>query len=309
MHGDEPAWTPTHVVSPELAAQLIEAHFPDLRPVRIGGTWSGWDNTAYQVNDDLIFRFPRREVAVPLMETEIRVLHKLASRLPLPIPVPVYAGTPSDDFPWPFAGYGHVPGTCLSEAGLGTNERAELARPLGEFLRALHAIDPAGLNLPPEGIGKLDFARRLPQAQERLNVLQVKEIIQPGHWQALLNESSALSWHPSSFIPHPLTVIHGDFYYRHVLVDDRGKLSGVIDWGDVCLGRPAIDLMAAWVMLSGQQRQAFLEAYGEVDEITWRQARLRALFHTAAVLDYAVDMNDETLLAEGQRAFQFLQEN
>ena len=44
---------------------------------------AGWDNTAYLVNGEWVFRFPRRTIAVPLLEAEGRVLPKLAPRLPL----------------------------------------------------------------------------------------------------------------------------------------------------------------------------------------------------------------------------------
>lgn len=39
-----------------------------------------------------------------------------------------------------------------------------------------------------------------------------------------------------------LVFTHGDFQAEHVLVDDDGSISGVIDWGDAGLGDPLYDL-------------------------------------------------------------------
>ena len=35
---------------------------------------------------------------------------------------------------------------------------------------------------------------------------------------------------------------HGDLHVRHVLVDAAGGATGVMDWGDVCLADPAVDV-------------------------------------------------------------------
>ncbi|MCH7839494.1 MAG: phosphotransferase [Planctomycetes bacterium] len=44
------------------------------------------------------------------------------------------------------------------------------------------------------------------------------------------------------------TLVHRDLYARHMLVDDDGRPCGVIDWGDVHVGDPAIDLSSDQVL-------------------------------------------------------------
>src|SRR4029077_8374132 len=39
---------------------------------------------------------------------------------------------------------------------------------------------------------------------------------------------------------------HGDIGPEHVLITDAGDLAGVIDWGDLAVGDPVVDL--AWVI-------------------------------------------------------------
>lgn len=54
----------------------------------------------------------------------------------------------------------------------------------------------------------------------------------------------------------PPTTLHGDLYARHLLVD-RGRLIGVIDWGDLMAGDPAVDLTVAVTFLPRAARASF----------------------------------------------------
>ena len=103
-------WAAEATVGPEQARRLVESQFPALAPARIEPFGVGWDNTAYLVNGSAVFRFPRRQMAVPLLENECRVLPRLAGRLTLPVPRPEWVGTPTAEYGWPFAGYPMLPG-------------------------------------------------------------------------------------------------------------------------------------------------------------------------------------------------------
>ena len=79
--------------------RLIEQQFPALAPVQPVQIGIGWDNAAFLVNQQWVFRFPRRTVAAKLLDREIRILPLLAPQLPLPISSPIYAGEPTADVP------------------------------------------------------------------------------------------------------------------------------------------------------------------------------------------------------------------
>src|SRR5437867_11750583 len=87
-----PVWKPDWVVTSELAKALVETSFPALAPVVVKEFGIGWDNTVVLVNNSFVFRFPRRRIAVSLMETEVRLLPWLSERIPLPIPNPCFVG-------------------------------------------------------------------------------------------------------------------------------------------------------------------------------------------------------------------------
>lgn len=106
--------------------------------------------------------------------------------------------------------------------------------------------------------------------------------------------------------PQATCLVHGDLYSRHLLVDENNQLCGVIDWGDVHLGSPAIDLAIAHSFLPPSAHDIFRRAYGSLEEDTWQWARFRALYHSTAIAVYSHEVSDETLELESITALQYL---
>lgn len=294
-------WTPDIVVGPELALELIRAQFPALGATEVRPLGAGWDNTAYLAGD-VVFRFPRRRSTVALLEREMRVLPRLAPALPLPVPLPELVGVPAPGYPWPFAGYRRLPGTTASEAPLTDAQLMDAAGVLGAFLAALHAVPVGDLPLPGDEIGRLNIAARLPSARARLAALATAGLVDdPATWLRLLER-------PAPLVATTGVVVHGDLYARHLLVEDDGRLCGVIDWGDVHVGDPAVDLMVLWGFLPAAVRPAFRRAYGNIEERALALARQRATFHAIAVAHYAAEAGDASLLAAGLAALRHVLE-
>lgn len=74
--------------------------------------------------------------------------------------------------------------------------------------------------------------------------------------------------------------IHGDLHPGNLLVSE-GRLSAVIDFGDLTAGDPATDLSAFWMLLPPAERQTFLTAardeFDRLDAHTLMRARGWAL--------------------------------
>lgn len=297
-------WSAECVVSHALARSLVETQFPALAPVSVGLLGAGWDNTAFLVNDAYVFRFPRRQFVVPLLEAETRLLPALAPRLPLPIPSPTFVGQPTDTFPWSFAGYAMIPGRTACAAALDECQRLAVAAPLARFLAALHAIpasEAARLGAGPDTIARLDLAKRIPKAHDYLDQCAHRGLIQDTRpFTAILDTA------PATYIPRADTLVHGDLYFRHLLVDPDQQLAGVIDWGDVHLGDTALDLAIAHTFLPPTAHEAFCQAYGPINNTVWQVARLRGLWHTLIVLAYGDDIGDADLVRESHLALRFL---
>ncbi len=249
------------------------------------------------MNEAIAFRFPRRAIAVPGLEREIRVLPGLAGSLPLPIPTPAYVGRASDAFPWPFFGAPLLAGREPASASL-DGRRAALGAGLGSFLDALHArtlLARHGEDLPVDPMGRADMSMRVPRTRERLGRLAAAGLwAPPPAVEAILVAADELG--PAD----GLVLCHGDLNVRHLLVDEAGVPAAVIDWGDICVGDPSIDLSLYWSLLDAAGRAAFREAYGAAALTGDRllRARVLALFMNAALAQYADDLGDAELLAE-----------
>src|SRR3954470_2197755 len=233
-----PVWTAEVKVDAPLARGLVAEQFSQVELAGLELLGEGWDNTVWLVDERWVFRFPRREVAIPGFERELAALPALAPRVPLPIPDLVFAGRPADGFPWPFFGAPYLPGR--EPLGLDDPTRAALARPLGRFLRALHAAPVVG-GLLEDAMGRADMAVRVPKTLDQLGPVEAA-----GLWRVPESVHRLLEAARSLPKPDPVSVVHGDLHFRHLLVDDHGALSGVIDWGDVFRGDPAIDLTLLW---------------------------------------------------------------
>jgi aminoglycoside phosphotransferase (APT) family kinase protein len=293
-------WEAEQLVSAPLAAELIGRQFPRLRGVPVELLATGWDNTVYLVDGQWAFRFPRREVALPGIRHEIAVLPLLAPRLPLPVPVPELVGTPSDAYPWPFWGARLVPGTELAEAGLPDSARAQAGASVGRFLRALHhpriadLAAVAELGLPEDPMRRADPAARAARAREPLERLARSAAWVPDPAvERLFGTAERLRPPAGSAV-----IVHGDLHLRHLLVGRSGDASGVIDWGDVCLADPAVDLSLAYSGFAGPARAALLAAYGPVDLDRELRARVLAVSLCAALAEYAFSDGRVRLLRE-----------
>jgi len=295
-----PEWDPEVEVDVATARALIGSQFPELASAPIRELAAGWDNVVHLVDERWSFRFPRRAIAVPGVHREIEILGRLAPNLPLPVPEPRWIGVASDAYPWPWFGAKFLAGVELADSGLADGSRGPVGTSLGRFLRRLHARGLAarvGTTLPVDPMRRADMGVRVPFARRRLETVAAAGVWQPtSAVERLLTEASGLP-------PSPRTVIvHGDLHMRHVLLDEGGEVSGIIDWGDVALGDPAIDLSIAYGSLVGEARGAFLEAYGPIDGLTELRARVIATFLAAALLGYADDQGMTSLRQEAVRA-------
>jgi aminoglycoside phosphotransferase (APT) family kinase protein len=257
-------WAAEITVGEVLARRLIASQFPEVPLEPLTRLGEGWDNGGRWV-----FRFPRRAVAIPGFEREMEALPKLAPRLPLPIPEPVYRGRATAEFPWPWFGARHVLG--VEPLGLDEAARRRLARPFARFLRALHAA-PLIDGLPTDPMGRADMAVRVPKTDASLIDLETEGLWRtPRSVAALLEEAASLP------PPEAVSVLHGDLHMRHVLVDGSGATSGVIDFGDICVGDPSVDLTLLWSMLPSAGRADFLDEYGPLRDDQLVRARVLAI--------------------------------
>jgi len=275
-------------ISAELARALLARQHPDLADLPIELAAEGWDNAVFRLGDDLALRLPRRAIGAELIRHEQRWLPLLKDRLPLAIPAPVRIGVAQDNYPWPW-----------SVTPWFAGETADLAPPdedqgevLGGFFRALHL--PAPEDAPRNPVRGVPLAERLPAFEARIAGLAAKGVRLDAQIQAVWEDAVAA---PNDAAP---TWIQGDPHPRNVVVAD-GRITAIIDWGDMAQGDRASDLASVWMVLpSAAARRHAMAACGAVSEATWRRARGWAVLYGVLLLD--AGLTDDPRMAAIARA-------
>lgn len=265
-------WSPEVVVDEPLARKLIGEQFPEVeqRSLRLLG--QGWDNTMWLVDELWAFRFPRRQMVIPGLENEMRYLPVLARLLPLAVPEPTLLGRPTEEFAWPFYGAPLLPGLELAEAELDDEHRTALSRPLGEFLRALHSLELDG-ELPVDPVRRADMTFRVSKTRDRL-----AELESLGLWSAPPEAHAVIDAAAQLGPVVPTATCHGDLHLRHLLVDDGGRPTGVIDWIDLSRNDPGVDFVLYWCALPPAGRAEFRDGYGPLTDDQLLRGQILSLF-------------------------------
>ena len=289
----EKPWLAEFPVSLELAGKLIMLQFPEIELKEIKQLGEGFDNTVIQINGEFVFRFPRRPIAVTLIQVENQLLPSIAGTLPLDIPEPVYFGKPSTIYPYPFTGYKMVKGHLPVEGSLAN--KVESAKRFAHFLKVLHSFPverAMRLGVQPDGMMRLDVSYRKKSLMENVsNLLKLGYFEQAYAVKDFVEELGELD------VQHPISLVHGDIHIRNVLLDDEGVLAGIIDWGDVHVGNPAIDFSFLYSYFPKEARRGFYEIYGQIEKETESLARFRAIYMLVTLLVYGIDRQDEELIA------------
>jgi aminoglycoside phosphotransferase (APT) family kinase protein len=299
-----PVWDAEISIDEALVCALIAEQFPDLDASSARLLGQGWDNSVWIVEEAWAFRFPRREIAIPGVEREIAALPGLARLLPVSIPVPEFVGRPSERFSWPFFGARLLPGVEPADAAISEDERLNVGMQLGRFLRVLHAqetrvaVDPKSL-LPVDFNRRADMAVRVPRARENLAALR-----ELGLWTAPpIVERILAAAEELPAASGELVLVHGDLHLRHLLVAD-GTIAAVIDWGDLCLADPCVDLILVWSLLTPDARERFLAEYGTVTADQRLRSRVLAIVLDSMLVRYAHDMGYASLQHEAVAALE-----
>lgn len=282
MHADELA------TDASLVRRLLAAQFPQwvdlpIEPVRSAGT----DNALYRLGDDMVVRLPRIRWAAGQPELEHNWLPRLAPLLPLDVPVPLATGVPAEGFPWRWSICPWVDGENATLDRI--VDVRETATSLGEFVAALHRIDPTGGPATSRGVPLAQRERVMRESIAQLDDTFDVEAVTAAWDEAL----EAPVW------DGPPVWLHGDLQSGNLLAVG-GRLSAVIDWGCLGVGDPACDAMPAWTYFTAETRDAFRAALA-VDEATWARGRGWALSVGVIAFPYYVRTNP-VLAGIGRRA-------
>ncbi|MGK2950422.1 MAG: aminoglycoside phosphotransferase family protein [Acidimicrobiales bacterium] len=281
-------------ITADLVGALLQEQHPHLAELPLERFASGWDNDLFRLGDELTVRLPRRLMAAVLVLHEQRWLPELGPHLPLPVPVPVAVGGPSEALGYP---YSWTVGPWFTGVPLHhapPDDLTATAEALGTFLAALHR--PAPPEAPANPYRGVPLAERADRFEVSLHDL-TDGIVDKSDARRLWEELAATPTDPG-----PPLWLHGDVHPLNLLVH-HGRLSAVIDFGDITAGDRASDLAGAFTFLDRGDREVFRLAAGSqapIDDDTWARARGWALALGAAMAngdDRVAEFGRRTLLA------------
>jgi aminoglycoside phosphotransferase (APT) family kinase protein len=253
-------------VTPDLVRALLADQAPHLAMLDVAPVASGWDNAVFRLGEAHAVRLPVRAAAAPLLVHEQRWLPVVAAHLDVPVPLPVVLGVPGRGYPWSWSVVPWLDGATVASVPVAA--RADLAAALGTVLAQLHR--PAPADAPPNAFRGIPLAQREAVDRGRLTPLRASEPDVTAVLAAAIEDG--LSAPPYS---GAALWLHGDPHPLNLLTDGR-RLSGLIDFGDICAGDPASDLATAWLSFDEEGRQRFRRAYagsGQLDDALWQRGR------------------------------------
>lgn len=230
-----------------LVRQLIDTQFPQYRTASLSYVAMGWDNVMYRLGSHLAVRLPRRAQALTPLAEETRWVNEVTQILTVASPRIEHRGAPSPEFPYPWLIVQWIDGERAMS--FSPTQRDESALELGYQLSLLHRASPAEAPVNPfRGVSLQERDHQI--AQRLLETAALQPLI------PLWNKAVS-----STRKPETSYWCHGDLHPGNYVLTPNGALTGIIDFGDLTSGDPAVDLSTAWTSFTSRGREAFLRSY------------------------------------------------
>ena len=218
--------------------QIINYEFPKFNISTIKKIGEGDNSKAFLINQNYIFRFPKREVVKQNLKKEIAVLAKIRSLLNLEIPNFNFISKEIN-----FVGYKSISGEFLTIKIYNSLEKelqSQIQKSLAGFLSQLHNIDLTILtDCELETMNyKEEYSNDFKSTQKLIfpNISTKYRKIITQLFTTYLDNQKNFEYRPA--------LIHNDFSTDHILFEiSSNKISGIIDFGDLAIGDPDYDLM------------------------------------------------------------------
>ena len=294
----------TAALSERTVARILEDQFPALGIVQASAFGEGSDSSAFEVNRRWIFRFPKRAEVERQLLVEMDAVRMLRPRLPLPVPAYEFRGRPSTHFRWHFGGYEKLSGEPAIRIDVRAVRFTSVARAMGRFLSKLHATssaEAARLSVPRQSVGSaIDDART--EALGNLRRLSTLVDVPVDRLYEQLKDRPRVPSRSRS----GLAVVHNDLGAEHILLHPRtGKVTGIIDWGDIAIGDPAVDFSGLFHWAGEGFVHAVLRHYsGLADAALVSRARYLAACKGVNDIAFGHDMKQPEYIAAGLRGLQ-----
>ena len=257
---------------------ILKRCFPSVPVRNVRMILSGWDNYALEVNDQWLFRFPRRKDGVVRLKMEVKLLPLVSRISSIRVPEFEYVWPGGAGFSNVFVGYKKIQGVPLTSQLITKRKSIRLESQLSQFLRELHGIPAQRLNRM--GLFEWHDRRKLFGELKRsvvplLNAKGKQRLI--SLFEEFLANRANLEFAP--------TLIHSDLTGGNILCNpEADTITGIIDWGDASIGDPAYDFSGFLFEYGESFVDSMLSEYNVPEENAFRK---RMIFY-ASVLPFNV---------------------
>lgn len=257
------------VLTNEEVFELAKKNGIDIQPETMKGNESGLDYYVVTAEDvsgtRWILRIPRRNDSMQESAKEKKVLDSIKDKLPIQVPdwqiytpeliaYPLLKGVPAGTVDEEKQGYifeldeKNVPKTFIQT--------------LSEALVALHNIDAAeakvlGLEVESAEEIRISMKKRMDKVKATYGVS--KELW--NRWQNWIEEDS--------FWPVKTGLVHGDLHPGHILIDQSGSVTAVIDWTEAKFDDPSKDFISHYMVFGEESLLELIDTYADLGGYTW----------------------------------------
>lgn len=240
----------------------IQQAFPDLDLQDVLFNREGMVNVSVIVNRERVFRFPRAEWGVALLQQEMNALDLMRQYVDIPVPHWDYRSDEMISYPF-------IPGDPLltdDMLRMGEREKDAVADMLAMFLKQMHSI-PLD-KVKAAAIQRSETVRTV--AEQRQFYEDVQSVLFPLMWadgREWVRRLYAPFLEDHTFLDYKPAFMNGDLGVYHLLYDRQtNQFNGIIDFGTAGIGDPAQD----FGLLINQYGESFLRrmsrTYPEISE-------------------------------------------
>ena len=267
----------------ELGKKIILDRYPEFNNHNFTANNYGWDNFVIKIDDEFIFRFPKREISFRTIEMEADVLKELNKKIPDNIKVPeyIYKNLETD---YPFVGYKMIKGNFLSEElydSMTSEEKDAFIKDMMTFINTLHSLDINNFNLD-EVNGLSNYKERYSEFRDKCfnsfdDDLQEKT---NNLFNSYFNDEKMQLFRK--------TIIHGDLSTNHIIITDNGI--GIIDFGDARIFDYAYDFEWLYMLDKNILDEALKQYNYDIDDYLYK----RIMFYISIIPYYGIVYAKET---------------
>ena len=250
------------------ASNFIARDFPQVEVKQIQKIGEGLGNVAFEINQDIIFRFPKKPRNLEELRREIPITELVSKYSHIPVPKFEFIAPANS-----YVGYRKLKGEPLIYARSKFTNWSKFSEQVGLFLRSINDIplslfESLEINHEPRLIDD-DW---LESAKKSFNAIQ--SLIPSQHLSYIekffSNPIPSSIWEP--------VFSHNDLGIEHILVDDN-SVSGIIDWGDTAITDPASDFGRIYRDLGEEILNTTLDHYSLKEGLVRKGMIERAMFY------------------------------